>query len=82
MIWNAHKKEKAFLVFWFFGFPRDLEVHWARLQTTTTTTTDPTTTDPTERTTEDGQTDGTDDGGHGGDDVSRGCDGVGNDIER
>ena len=61
MIWNAHKKEKAFSVFWFFGFPRDLEVHWARLQTTTTTTTDPTTTDPTDPTTEDGTDDGTDD---------------------
>ena len=46
----------GFLFFWFFGFPRDLEVtSLARLQTTTTTTTtttDPTTTDPTERTTE------------------------------
>ena len=40
----------GFLFFWFFGFPRDLEVtSLARLQTATT---DPTTTDPTERTTE------------------------------
>ena len=40
----------GFLFFWFFGFPRDLEVtSLARLQPATT---DPTTTDPTERTTE------------------------------